>query len=239
MAMIQAKQLAKELLYMADDEWVIGSFLAEMSGGGPFVEENVAISSIAQDEIGHAEILYNEIVDLDSSFDWESADGFVHERPISEFKASSLVSTKRIDWEAIVVQHYFYETADQFRVEQLIQAVEGHTRNVLGQIAREERYHHRHWHTWLTKMSAATEGKQRIQEEINQYWPEFIGIFHGTFLADDQTTFQKVKNELTALGFFTPEIKEGFSGRDVLSDDVKKLITQSRVLVEGMSGGKW
>ncbi|MDQ0218096.1 Phenylacetic acid catabolic protein [Peribacillus cavernae] len=237
--MIQANQLAKELLYMADDEWVIGSFLAEMSGGGPFVEENVAISSIAQDEIGHAEIIYNEILDLDSAFQWESADGFVHQRPVSGFKVSALVSAKTIDWAAIIVQHYFYEAADQYRVSQLIEVVEGRTKNVLGQMAREERYHHRHWHTWLSKMSATLEGKRRIQEEIYHYWPKLAGFFHGTFLADDQTTFQSVKKELTTLGFATPEIKEGFSGRGVLSDDVKLLITRSRVLVEGMSGGKW
>ena len=43
---------------MADDEFVQGFLDSEWTGIAPMLEEDVAFSSIAQDEIGHARALY-------------------------------------------------------------------------------------------------------------------------------------------------------------------------------------
>jgi ring-1,2-phenylacetyl-CoA epoxidase subunit PaaC len=39
---------------MADDEFVIGFSDSEWTGIAPLLEEDVAMSSLAQDELGHA-----------------------------------------------------------------------------------------------------------------------------------------------------------------------------------------
>ena len=49
------------LLELADDELILGWRNSEWTGIAPFLEEDVAFSSIAQNEIGHARALY-EIV---------------------------------------------------------------------------------------------------------------------------------------------------------------------------------
>src|ERR687896_187524 len=46
--------LAGLLVTVADDEFVIGFWDSEWTGIAPMLEEDVATSSIAQDEIGHA-----------------------------------------------------------------------------------------------------------------------------------------------------------------------------------------
>ena len=46
------------LLALADDELVLGYRESEWTGVAPLLEEDVALSSIAQDEIGHARALY-------------------------------------------------------------------------------------------------------------------------------------------------------------------------------------
>ena len=43
---------------MADDEFVIGFSDSEWTGIAPILEEDVAMSSLAQDELGHAAALY-------------------------------------------------------------------------------------------------------------------------------------------------------------------------------------
>jgi ring-1,2-phenylacetyl-CoA epoxidase subunit PaaC len=43
---------------LADDELVIGHRHSEWTGFAPHLEEDVAFSSIAQDEIGHATAYY-------------------------------------------------------------------------------------------------------------------------------------------------------------------------------------
>ena len=47
------------LLAMADDEFVIGFADSEWTGIAPMLEEDVAMSSLAQDELGHAQALYS------------------------------------------------------------------------------------------------------------------------------------------------------------------------------------
>ena len=49
---------------MADDEFVIGFCDSEWTGIAPLLEEDVAMSSLAQDELGHAAALYGLLGDL-------------------------------------------------------------------------------------------------------------------------------------------------------------------------------
>ena len=46
------------LLALADDELVLGHRHSEWTGWAPHIEEDLAFSSIAQDEIAHARLLY-------------------------------------------------------------------------------------------------------------------------------------------------------------------------------------
>ena len=49
---------AQRLLELADDELILGWRDSEWTGIAPTLEEDVAFSSIAQNEIGHARALY-------------------------------------------------------------------------------------------------------------------------------------------------------------------------------------
>ena len=49
---------AQLLLEIADDELILGWRDSEWTGIAPFLEEDVAFSSIAQNEVGHARALY-------------------------------------------------------------------------------------------------------------------------------------------------------------------------------------
>ena len=49
---------------MADDEFVIGFSDSEWTGIAPLLEEDVAMSSLAQDELGHAAALYGLLGEL-------------------------------------------------------------------------------------------------------------------------------------------------------------------------------
>jgi len=49
---------AQTLLELADDELILGWRNSEWTGIAPLLEEDVAFSSIAQNEIGHARAWY-------------------------------------------------------------------------------------------------------------------------------------------------------------------------------------
>ena len=52
------EQAERSLLEIADDELILGWRDSEWTGIAPLLEEDVAFSSIAQNEIGHARALY-------------------------------------------------------------------------------------------------------------------------------------------------------------------------------------
>ena len=52
------------ILTVADDEFILGYRNSEWTGIAPLLEEDVAFSSMAQDEIGHAHLLYMVAADM-------------------------------------------------------------------------------------------------------------------------------------------------------------------------------
>ncbi|MGH3032463.1 MAG: Phenylacetic acid catabolic protein, partial [Gaiellaceae bacterium] len=100
---------AQALIELADDELLIGWRNSEWTGIAPFLEEDVAFSSIAQGEIGHARALY-ELAAKELGTD---ADGLAFDREPEEYRSSPLVELQLVpDWARTIARHWLYETAD-------------------------------------------------------------------------------------------------------------------------------
>src|SRR5215216_951852 len=56
--------LGELLLALADDEFVTGYANSEWTGIAPLLEEDLAFSSLAQDELGHARLFYDLLWEL-------------------------------------------------------------------------------------------------------------------------------------------------------------------------------
>jgi ring-1,2-phenylacetyl-CoA epoxidase subunit PaaC len=235
------KKLAEELLFIADDEFVIGAYLAEVTGSGcgPFVEENVAVSSISQDEMSHAELLYSEIIKLSPEISWKNPDEFVYKRPLENFRHSSFVECGSLDWAYITLRHYLYEKADQYRISKLIEIVPEQITGALQQILREERYHYRHWETWIKKIVDYIDGKSKLQVQLNQWWPSFLSFYNGTFLENDGAMFAAVKNELSLMGLVVPAHSKKIGSRNNMTDEFKRLMDLNRTMLEAGADLVW
>ena len=109
------KALAELLLGIADDEFVIGFWDSEWTGIAPMLEEDVATSSISQDEIGHAKALYELIAELTGG----DADEIAFGREPDAYRHAALMNHARTDWAFTVARRYLYETADAVRLEAL------------------------------------------------------------------------------------------------------------------------
>ena len=83
----------ERLLELADDELVIGWRDSEWTGIAPVLEEDVALSSIAQNEIGHARAAY-ELAARDLGTD---ADALAFDRAPEEYRCAPLVELRLVD----------------------------------------------------------------------------------------------------------------------------------------------
>src|SRR5256714_8890330 len=105
----------QKILETADDELILGWRNSEWTGIAPLLEEDVAFSSIAQNEVGHARALY----ELAAEELGTTADELAFDRRPEEYRSSPFVEARRLDWAQTIARHVLYEAADEIRLEAL------------------------------------------------------------------------------------------------------------------------
>jgi ring-1,2-phenylacetyl-CoA epoxidase subunit PaaC len=139
---------AQLLLEIADDELILGWRDSEWTGIAPFLEEDVAFSSIAQNEIGHARALYELAARaLDTT-----ADELAFDREPAEYRCARLVELRLPSWEHTIARHYLYEEADAARLERLKASDDEELAGLAAKIDREEVYHRLHAQMWFDRL---------------------------------------------------------------------------------------
>jgi len=166
--------LAELLLSVADDEFVIGFWDSEWTGIAPMLEEDVATSSIAQDEIGHAKALYEMLAELTG----DDADRIAYGRDADAFRHAALLNHARGDWAFSVARRYLYETADAVRLAALARSADASLAALAGKMRREETYHLLHADAWLRRLSeGAADARQRLAAAITSLWADAQEVF--------------------------------------------------------------
>jgi len=161
------------LLELADDELLLGWRDSEWTGIAPVLEEDVAFSSIAQNEIGHARALY-ELVARELG---TTADELAFDRPPDEYRSAPLVELRLVpDWARTIARHYLYETADAVRVAALEESGDAEVAGLAAKIGREEAYHRLHADMWVERLLAGPEGRGRLEEAVAELWPYALGV---------------------------------------------------------------
>lgn len=179
--------LGRYLLTVADDELVLGYRDSEWTGVAPMVEEDVAFSSLAQDEIGHARLYYTLASDLlgpdpDHLALLRQKDHYYHARLLEarttpRYEASGAHQAGG-DWARAIARRYLYDIFDDLRTEALTSSAYAPLAGAVQKIRREERYHLRHGESWLRTLARADgDGRARLREALVRIWPEALGLF--------------------------------------------------------------
>jgi ring-1,2-phenylacetyl-CoA epoxidase subunit PaaC len=162
------------LLALADDELVIGHRHSEWTGWAPHIEEDLAFSSIAQDEMAHARLLY----ELASEHMDRTVDDLALGRQPSEFRNAVLCERPNRDWGFTIARQYLYDTADAVRLEALAESSWQELADVVGVIRLEEKYHLDHAQAWFDRLAAGPlEARQRFAEGLAEALADAVGVF--------------------------------------------------------------
>jgi ring-1,2-phenylacetyl-CoA epoxidase subunit PaaC len=167
--------LAALLLAMADDELVIGWFDSEWTGVAPMLEEDVAMSSLAQDELGHASALYHLLADLTGG----DADALALDRGPDAFTHAVLLdrrgpgtgSPEALDWAYTIARRWLYDSADAVRLEALAGSSYLPLAELAAKLRREETYHLAHADIWLGRLAAGGPARERLLAAWERLWP--------------------------------------------------------------------
>ena len=212
----------QKIIEMADDELILGWRDSEWTGIAPSLEEDVAFSSIAQNEIGHARALY-ELAARELGSD---ADALAFDRDPSEYRSARLVEQRRMDWAHTIARHFLYETADEIRLAALKDSDHADVAGLAAKMDREEVYHRLHARMWHERL----QGEPRYEEALRELWPLAVAV-----LPKDQ---RPTLAERTGRDLPSNTVLQGLE-RGHHSDELRGLWEEMTMVRRSVPGATW
>ncbi len=164
------------LLALADDELVIGHRHSEWTGWAPYLEEDLAFSSIGQDEMGHARLLY----ELAEPLAGRDPDALALGRQPNEYRHAILCERPIGDWGFTIARQYLYDTADDVRLSSLEGSSFAELAAGVRTIRLEEQYHLRHANEWFRRFATGpVEARQRFAQGLEAAMAEAVALFEA------------------------------------------------------------
>ena len=215
------------LLEIADDELILGWRDSEWTGIAPYLEEDVAFSSISQNEIGHARALY----ELAAAELGTTADALALDRAPEDYRCAPLVELRRLEWARTIARHWLYETADAVRLEALKASSDQELAGLAAKIDREEAYHRMHAEMWIDRLLAGEEGRAKLEEAIVELWPYALGVL------DDELRLVFAERARARLPFPLPDTEPVTRGQHTA--ELAELLEEMTSVRRSAPGAEW
>ena len=193
------------LLGLADDELVLGWRDSEWTGIAPMLEEDVAFSSIAQNEIGHARAVYELLVGADGD-----ADALAFDRKPEEYRCAPLVELHLLEWAHTIARRWLYEVADEIRITALKDDSDPAVAGLAAKIDREEAYHRMHAEMWHDRLR----DEPRFQAAVEELWPYALGVLPAELRGELVSRVGLDEVDAIERGTHTDELAPALGGDD-------------------------
>jgi len=168
--------LKRYLLALADDEMLLGHRDAEWTGLGPILEEDIAFSSMAQDELGHAKVWYGLRHELGEPDPDEQA----FRRDAPAWLNARLLELERGDYAFSLVRQYLFDLSEQLRLEALAASTWKPLADAAVKLRQEEKYHLLHGQAYLERLAhGSADARGRLQAALDRLWPAAQGIWEA------------------------------------------------------------
>lgn len=178
------RALQELLLQIADDDYILAYRGSEWLGLAPHIEEDVAFSSMAQDMMGHAAMLYGMLEELGAG----KADELAHLRSPEAFRNAILLERPNgsgeyadephYDWGFAIARCCLYGLFKEVRLEALTRSSYVPLTLEASKMLREHQYHIRYWRSWFTRLAGGTnEARSRLNAAVAQAWNDVGSLF--------------------------------------------------------------
>ncbi|MBM3918414.1 MAG: phenylacetate-CoA oxygenase subunit PaaC [Sphingomonadales bacterium] len=165
------------LTALADDHLILGHRHSEWTGLGPILEEDIAFSSIAQDQMGHALGFYTL---LHEYFGTPDPDIHAFTRNEAAFSCCQLVEWPIGEYDFSLVRHLFFDLAAGLRMETLSHSSFKPLAQLATKIRGEVKYHMFHAKTMVGQLGNSSETvRSRLQTTINRQFGLALGMFES------------------------------------------------------------
>lgn len=167
--MTQEEALHQYSLRLGDNALILGQRLAEWCGHGPVLEQDIALSNIALDQLGQAR-LWMQLVARQRGGD-TSEDQVAFFRDVFDYRNLLLVELPNGDWGHTLVRQFLFDTFNYFLYSDLLQSTYEPWRDIAQKAIKEITYHAQWSAEWIIRFGDGTEeSHQRAQTALNELW---------------------------------------------------------------------
>ncbi|WP_428277823.1 Phenylacetic acid catabolic protein [Candidatus Palauibacter sp.] len=157
--------LGNLILALADNKRLLGIRYSDWLLGAPSVEAGIACSAMAQDEWGHARILYAMMRDFG-----HDPSALEHERGAGEYHSSELLDRDVETWEEFLALNFLWDTALSVQFEMLAESRYEPIHYKVRKLLDEERFHFDHGQGWTSRLLSAEGGRTALAEAFGAAW---------------------------------------------------------------------
>lgn len=249
-----AADLALHLQRLGDDALVLGQRLCQWITRAPTLDEDLALSNIALDLVGHARTLLTRAGRLDGT--GRTEDDFAYGRPDREFTNTLLTELPNGDFATTVARQLAYTHYAVLYYEQLTHCPDTELAAFGARAAKEVAFHRLHADRWTVTLGRGTEeSARRMRHGLERVWPYTGELFEedevlrrlsasGTVPSPAplrETWLHRVTGVLTEAGLAVPaptwSARGGRSGLHI--EEFGPLVAELQSVRRQFPGGTW
>ncbi len=164
-----ANPLAEYVLRLGDDRLVLGHRMSEWCGHGPILEEDIALSNIALDLIGQAQMLLKLAGELEG--EGRSEDALAYFRDGVAFRNVLLAELPKGDFGFTIVRQFLFDAYSVLLLDTLARCGHEPLAAIAAKALKESTYHLRHTSAWVVRLGDGTEeSRARVQKSLDELW---------------------------------------------------------------------
>ena len=157
----------KYLLRIGDTCLILAQRLAEWSGHGPVLEEDIALSNMALDLVGQS----RAVLSLAGKATGHDEDQLAFLREERNYYNLTLAELPRGDFAFTVVRNTMVATLLHALWGELLQSSNAELAAIAAQAVKEARYHQQHAADWVVRLGDGTqESHRRTQQAVDTLW---------------------------------------------------------------------
>ena len=167
------ESLIRYVISLADDAMILGQRLSELCSNAPYLEEDVAITNVALDYIGRANMFYQYAAKLTGNGVTEDKIAFFRdERGFTNLLINELPNG---DFAFTMMKQYYLDVFNVYFLQQLSKSDDKVLSAIASKAVKESNYHLKRSKPWIRQLAGGTEESLLRTENAIEELQSFIG----------------------------------------------------------------
>lgn len=167
--MTQQDALFQYLLRLGDTSLVLGHRLSEWCGHAPELEEDVALTNLALDLVGHARMLLTYAGEVEGK--GRDEDRLAYYRDVYDYRNHLLVEQPNRDFGHTIARQFLHDAWALELYERLAASTDVNLAGIAAKAVKEKRYHLRHSAEWVVRLGDGTDvSHAKMADAFDRLW---------------------------------------------------------------------